>query len=106
MKIKTWRIEEETGYEPQFTFYEDFSIADRFGVPAVRQTCSSAFNGWKDNCQALTELCLALNWKIWEHYKERPDLAEAYDALWRKVDDYARTHLKGEDLRYYDETTD
>ena len=28
MKIKTWRIEEETGYKPQFTFYEDFSIAN------------------------------------------------------------------------------
>lgn len=106
MKIKTWRIEEETGYKPQFTFYEDFSIADCFGVPAVWQTYSSAFNGWKNNCQALTELCLALNWKIWEHYKERPDLAETYDALWRKADDYAKTHLKGEDLRYYYETTD
>jgi hypothetical protein len=106
MKIKTWRIEEETGYKPQFTFYEDFSIADHFGASAVRSTYSSAFNEWKDNCQALTELCLALNWKIWEHYAERPDLAEVYSDLWTKADGYATTHLKGENLRYYYETTD
>ena len=106
MKIKTWRIEEETGYKPKFTFYEDFSIADCFGVYAVRQTYSSAFDGWKGNCQALTELCLALNWKIWEHYKEHPDLAKVYNTLWEKADNYARTHLKGEDWIYYDKTTD
>ena len=106
MKIKTWRIEEETGYKPQFTFYEDFSIADHFGASAVRSTYSSAFNEWKDDCQALTELCLALNWKIWEHYAERPDLAEVYNDLWTKADGYATTHLKGDDLRYYYEITD
>ena len=106
MNIKTWRIEEETGYKPQFTFYEDFSIADHFGVSAVKSTYNSAFNEWKDDYQALTELCLALNWKIWEHYQERPGLAEAYNELWKKVDNYARTHLKGEDLLYFYKTTD
>ena len=106
MKIKTWRIEEETGYKPQFTFYEDFSIADHFGASAVRSTYSSAFNGGKDNCQALAELCLALNWKIWEHYEERLDLARVYYDLWTKADDYATTHLKGDDLSYYYNTTD
>jgi len=31
----TWRIEELTGYKPMTTFYEDFSIADRFDEIAV-----------------------------------------------------------------------
>ena len=106
MKIKTWRIEEENGYKPQFTFYEDFSIADHFGISAVKSTYTSAFNEWKDDYQALTELCLALNWKIQEHYKEHPDLAKVYNTLWGKADNYARTHLKGEDWIYYDKTTD
>lgn len=35
MTIKTWNIEEMTGYKPQTTFYEDFSIADCFGVGAT-----------------------------------------------------------------------
>ena len=106
MRIKTWRIEEETEYKPQFTFYEDFSIADCFGVPAVKQTYSVAFKNWKDNCKALTELCMVLNWKIWEHHKERPDLARVYDALWAEADNYAVSHLKGEDLSYFLDTTD
>lgn len=106
MRIKTWRIEEETGYKPQFTFYEDFSIADRFGVSAVKRTYSVVFQNWKDNGKALTELCMALNWKIWEHYKGRPDLAMVYDALWVEVDNYATSHLKGEDLSYFLHTTD
>ena len=32
MTIKTWNIEELTGYKPFTTFYEDFSIADAFGT--------------------------------------------------------------------------
>lgn len=38
MKIKTWNIEAMTGYKPITTFYEDFSIADAFGIAAVRAT--------------------------------------------------------------------
>lgn len=30
--VKTWNIEAMTGYKPRTTFYEDFSIADHFGV--------------------------------------------------------------------------
>ena len=106
MKIKTWRIEEETGYKPQFTFYEDFSIADHFGASAVQSTYSSAFNGWKDNCQALTELCLALNWKIWEHYEKNEKLARVYNELWERIDSWCMENLKGEDMKYYLRTTD
>ena len=106
MKIKTWRIEEETGYKPQFTFYEDFSIADHFGASAVRSTYSSAFNGWKDNCQALAELCLALNWKIWEHYEKNEKLARVYNELWERIDSWCMENLKGEDMKYYLRTTD
>ena len=30
MRVETWNIKELTGYEPMTTFYEDFSIADKF----------------------------------------------------------------------------
>jgi hypothetical protein len=70
MKIKTWNIEEMTGYKPRTTFYEDFSIADHFGGPAIRDTYSRAFNAWKNNIEYMTELVMVLNWKIWEHYKK------------------------------------
>ena len=67
MRIKTWNIENITGYKPKTTFYEDFSIADRFGIPAVKDTFKRAFEGWKDNHIYLTELVMVLNWKICEH---------------------------------------
>ena len=49
MIIKTWNIESMTGYKPRTTFYEDFSIADHFGGPAIRDTYCRAFNAWQNN---------------------------------------------------------
>ena len=33
---KDWNIEAMTGYKPITTFYMDFSIADKFGVAAIK----------------------------------------------------------------------
>lgn len=106
MKIKTWNIEKVTGYKPQTTFYEDFSIADKFGMNAIKDTYNRAFNHWKDNVIYLTELVLALNWKIWEHCETNDEYAVLYDELWRKTADYAVENLKGTELAYYLETVD
>lgn len=32
IKIPKWDIEEETGYKPFTTFWQDFSIADTYGL--------------------------------------------------------------------------
>lgn len=32
IKVPMWNIESETGYKPRTTFWQDFSIADAFGV--------------------------------------------------------------------------
>ena len=106
LAYKDWNIEELTGYKPQTTFYMDYSIAEHFGVNAVKETFERAFENWKNDIVYITELSMATNWKIWEHYEERPDLARVYNDLWTKADDYATTHLKGDDLSYYYETTD
>ena len=106
MTIKTWNIEEMTGYEPKTTFYEDFSIADWFGARAVKDTFRRAFGEWKDDVVYLTELVMALNWKIWEHYENNEPLARVYNELWTKADAYAVEHLKGDDLAYFYRTTD
>lgn len=106
MKIKTWNIEQLTGYKPITTFYEDFSIADHFGLEAVRDTFNRAFKHWKTNYQYLTELVMALNWKIFEHYETSPKLAEVYSELWEQADFYAQENLKGEELSYFYKTTD
>ena len=68
LKLPQWRIEEETGYKPMTTFYQDFSIADNFGIDAIKDTYNKAFNEWKTNYKYITELVLVLNWKIWSYY--------------------------------------
>ena len=37
------------GYVLTTTFWEDFSIADRFGEAAIKDTFKRAFNEWKGN---------------------------------------------------------
>jgi hypothetical protein len=106
MKIKTWKIEAQTGYKPFTTFYEDFSIADAFGVNAIIDTYKQAFKEWKHDYKYITEFIMALNWKIHEHYGSNDEYAEVYDELWREADEWAMDNLKGEELQYYLEITD
>lgn len=104
--IENWNIQELTGYVPQTTFYTDFSIADKFGRDAIRDTYNRAFNEWKSNVKYLTELVMVLNWKIWRWYQKNNDYSELYNDLWEKTDQYCLDNLKGEDLTYYIQTTD
>lgn len=111
MQIKVWNIEEMTGYKPITTFYEDFSIADKFGIDAIKDTYNRAFNEWKSDYKYLTELVMVLNWKIAEHYKEGGtdkdnEIAKLYNDLYLKADEYAVDNLKDEQLKYFYNTTD
>lgn len=93
-------------YETKTTFWEDFTIADCFGVSAIRDTFNRAFDEWKSNYVYLTELVMVLNHKIWQHYQTNEKVAKLYDTLWRKADAYACDNLKGEELTYFYDTTD
>ena len=94
------------GYETFTTFYMDFSIADKFGVNAIKDTYKRAFKEWKSDYKYLTELVMVLNWKLWHHYENGNEvLAKVYDELWREAHDYAYDTLKGEELSYYYQTT-
>ena len=96
----------ENGYQTKTTFWMDFSIADRFGAKAVRDTYNRAVEGWRDNIEYLTELVMVLNHKIWQHYKTDEDLAREYDELWRGLDAWCCENLTGDDAEYYYRTTD
>ena len=102
----SWGIEEETGYKPITTFWQDFSIADKFGIASVRDTYKRAFEEWKGNYKYLTELVLVLNHKIWQHYQTNKALAEVYDELWKEAYAWGYNNLTGEELDYFYETTD
>lgn len=96
------------GYELTTTFWQDFSIADRFGVQAIRDTFNRAFEEWKTNYVYLTELVIVLNWKIWVWYQKNGNCEQSwlYNELWEKADEYAMENLKGEELDFFIRVTD
>lgn len=89
------------------TFWQDFTIADAFGIPAIRDTYKRAFSEWKSNTKFVTELVLVLNWKLWQHYeKGNQSIAEVYNELWQQTHQWCLDNLKDEALTYYLQTTD
>lgn len=107
MTYKEWNVEAITGYKPKTTFYMDFSIADRFGAAAIKDTYLRAFRSWKNNVEYLTELVMVLNWKTWEHHDAgNARYVELYSELYYAADDWARENLTGDDLMYYYNTLD
>jgi len=58
--IPKWNIAEITGYDPMTTFWQDFSMADKFGNEAIADTYRKVKAEWKDNYKHWTELCLVL----------------------------------------------
>lgn len=79
---------QENGYELQTTFWNDFSIADRFGLSAVQDTFNRAFEEWKEDYKYLTELVLVLNHKIWQYHENKPEYATLYNTLYIQADQY------------------
>ena len=94
------------GYETMTTFWNDFTIADAFGVDAIKGTFNCASKDWKSNYKYLTELVMVLNWKIWQHYENNKSIARVYNELWEEADLYAQENLHGEEAEYFFRTTD
>ena len=106
MKIENWRIEELTGYTPITTFYTDFSIADRFGSEAIKDTYQQTFNEWQHDHHYIAELVMVLNWKIWRWHEVNDEYAKLYNNLWQQLDAWCVDNFKDEALEYYYKTTD
>lgn len=103
----SWNIEQFNGYKPKTTFWDDFSIAESFGVEAIKDTYKRAMHDWSDNYEYLTELSLVLNHKLWWYWEaDNEELAAVYDKCWRETDLFALDHLTGEALDYYYRVTD
>lgn len=94
-------------YHFKSSFADDFSIADKGGESAIRDTFERSFNDFKADYIMLTELCIILNWKLWEyHEKNNEDMVILYDELWGKANDYAIENLKGKELDHFYSLTD
>jgi len=57
-------------YERQTTFWEGFSIAERFGAEAIRDTYKRARAEWINDKVYGTELSMVLDHKCW-HWCEK-----------------------------------
>lgn len=106
IKLEDWRIEEITGYKPITTFYMDFSIADKFGTNAIKETYNRTFQEWRFDYRYITELAMVLNWKIWRWYEKNEEYAKLYNKLWLQLDEWCIDNLKDKELEYYYKTTD
>lgn len=104
--LENWTIQELTGYKPITTFYTNFSIADKFGTEAIRNTYDRAFKGWKNNFKYITELVMVLNWKCWRWYEVNDEYCALYKQLYEELDEWCFENLKGEELDYYISVTD
>lgn len=94
-------------YEFKTTFWMDFTIADKFGIEAVKDTFKRAFSEWKTDYIYLTELTLVINWKCWQHYeKNNIEISKLYSAYYYQLREYGLDNLKGKELEYFIKTLD
>lgn len=97
------------GYELKTTFWDDFSIAEKFGVPAIKDTFIRIYKEWKDNIEYATELSIVMNLKCWEHYeKHNEKLSQLYEKYYYTMDTYILDSKKynDKDKSYYLSITD
>lgn len=99
-------FKEMCGYELQTTFWSDFTISERFGINAIKDTYKRAKKEWSSNYKYMTELTLILNHKIWQHYEKNRTIAEVYDELWKDCDAWCCENLKGKELSYFYQVLD
>ena len=55
------RVMAENGYKTITTYFQDFTIAEFFGVKVIRNTYRKAFNEHKEDVHYMTEIAMVLN---------------------------------------------
>lgn len=105
--MEFWNIEAITGYKPISTFWEDFCIAEKFGIDAIKDTFKRVSKEWKHDYKMITELTMVMNHKCWHFYHlGNMEYSKLYTAYYYELDEWCGKHLKGKELEYYYQTTD
>lgn len=104
--MQTIKVLKLPGETVTTTFWNDFTIADAFGIDAIRETFERAFDSWKHDYRYLTNLVLTLNYKSWDFAKTNEDIAGVYVELYERASAYAAETLKGKEFDYYFSITD
>jgi hypothetical protein len=110
MKEAAWEQmeREEFGYERKTTFYSDLTIADIFGADAVQDTYDRVVKEWLGEIEYITEFCICVNHKSWEHTEDDVELCKLYSKLYYDLKSKIYEHYEGnqEALDYFFDITD
>lgn len=114
-KLPEWKMAKDIGYEPQTTFWDDFSIADLYGLEAIADTYKRAFAAWKHDVKYIAEMTLVLNHKgiwYWQASQQYDDdeklrlISDLYLELYWQLKDWAQRNFDGDDAEYFFNVTD
>lgn len=89
IELPRWTMADYIGYTPITTFWEDFSIAEKGGLNAIKDTYNSALQ-WKKNIKYMAELLLVVNHKsivFAELTREGSTVKDAYRWYYRNLSD-------------------
>lgn len=113
------KIMAECGYKPLTTYFSDFSIAEWFGEDSIKDTYKRAVAEHKNNVEWITEICMVLNHKSWQHSKDGvvDEIGKIYLDLYYELrdaitgyeddnDEYHQGFLDEEGLEYFYRITD
>ena len=108
---RAWEMQMQdlSGYKRKTTFYSDLSIAECYGVDAIKDTYNRVVKEWMGNIEYITEFAICLNHKSWEHHARHNDnLVKLYAELWYEIKDKIYEHYDGNQdaLDYFFEVTD
>ena len=95
------------GYTQRTTFWDDFTIAERNGIPAIKETYRNAFNSWKTDVVFITELVLVLNWKmLYMDERHMTEKSVMYYKCWVELSNWCERHLEAGAYEYFLNVTD
>lgn len=95
------------GYTQRTTFWDDFTLAEKLGVPDIERTYRNAFNSWKTDVVFITELVLVLNWKmLYMDEKHMTEKSVMYYKCWVELSNWCERHLEAGAYEYFISVTD
>ena len=95
------------GYTQRTTFWDDFTIAERFGVKAIKDTYKNAFQSWKHDIVFIVELVLVLDWKmLYMEEKHMTEKSVMYYKCWVELSNWCERHLEAGAYEYFISVTD
>lgn len=90
------------GYECITTFWDDFTIAEKYGIDAIKDTYKRSFDDFKNEYKYITELAMVLDFKRWTHSQNNNEkLTDVYSDLYFKILIWVGDNLTGTAFEYW-----